>query len=133
MAVLEIYSPRFFSLYQNSTVYVANPWATKDKPASDIWIQCTINCLSTVSEQGFSGGIGIIEYEHVDEQGQIQRETFGGTTDLDQVSIFQLPPRLFVRRLVSVTVANIASQGGFQANGGIGALFTSNITLFLWG
>jgi hypothetical protein len=122
MAILNIYSPGY-PINPNSTLYVANPWATPGNPATDVWLQCTTNCVSTDSGDGFLSVVGIIEYEYIDGNGNIQQVTFGDVTDLNNVDIFGLPPRLFVGQLVSVTTAYIGYQGGVAPC----------LTIFQWG
>jgi hypothetical protein len=122
MAVIAIYSPGY-PLNDNTTLFVPNPWATADNPASDMWIQCTANCASTDSGDGFLSVVGVIEYEYLDGSGQVQQVTFGDASDLNDVNIFALPPRLFVSQLLSVTTAYICDDGAIAPC----------LTLFLWG
>jgi hypothetical protein len=122
MTVLNIYSPGY-PLSVNATLFVANPWATSDNPAADTWIQCTTNLSSTDSGEGFLSAVGIIEYEYINGNGQVQQVTFGDISDLADVNIFDLPAILFVRQLLSVTTAYI------EDGGGIGPC----LTLFQWG
>jgi hypothetical protein len=122
MAVIEIYSP-YYPLNDNATLFVPNPWATTDNPASDMWIQCTTNCATTFSGDGFLSVVGIIEYEYIDGNGQVQQVTFGDASDLNDVNIFALPARLFVSQLLSVTTAYICYDG----------TIAPCLTLFQWG
>ena len=42
MAVTAIYSPGWFYGGQDGTQFVANPWATPDRPDSAVWLQCSM-------------------------------------------------------------------------------------------
>ena len=114
MAVLEIFSPGWLT-GGTTTQFVANPWGT-----ADVWIQCGVGSLA-VGEFALAGW-GIIEFENL-EEGAVQRTTFGDVSDLENVDVFDLPPRMFVPNLISVTLASPS----FDLNA------VGTVTLYQWG
>jgi hypothetical protein len=122
MSVVSIFSPDWFEGGQLGTQFVANPFGTADSPASDVWIQCAVpwsQAFDTPATEAF----GIIEIEFVDDQGQTQQTTFGDVTNLSNVSPGDLPPRLFVSQLLSVTLAMLPYN----------TIQAGTVTLFQWG
>ena len=121
MAILNIFSPGWV-VGGSTTQHVANPWATKAKPTTDVWVQCTMGAIQindTISLAGF----GIIEIEFLDGNGHFQRKTFGDVGNLDNVIPEDLPPRLFVSNMLSVTLALVTYDTGASGT----------VTLFEWG
>lgn len=121
MAVLNIFSPGWLT-GGTSTQFVANPWGTAGAPATDVWVQCTVNAFQ-IDDTPSLAGFGIIEIEFLDGQGQFQRTTFGDVGNLSNVIPENLPPRLFVPQMLSVTFAMITYDTGAAGTA----------TLFEWG
>ena len=121
MTVLNIYSPPHITTGGTVTQFIANPWGSVDSPASDVWIQCTMSAIE--GGDGWLIGFGIIELEFLDDNGQVQRTSFGDISNLGNVAFLNLPQRNFVRRMLSVTIAGLVNGG--RARG--------MTTLFLWG
>ena len=121
MAILNIFSPGWVN-GDTATQFVPNPWGTPDAPAGDVWVQCTVPALQ-VNDTISLGGFGIIEIAFLDGNGHPQTTTFGDTNDLSNVVPEDLPPRLFVPRMLSVTLAHIVAD----------LRSTGSVTLFQWG
>jgi hypothetical protein len=122
MGVLAIYSPGILSSGGSTTQYVPNPWATPSSPASTVWVQCAINGLE-IWDTAALIAFGIIEYESVDDHGHVHRTTFGDVGDLSDIYPDQLPSRLAIVNMLSVTLAFLA----YNYSG------TGEVTLFQWG
>jgi PAS domain-containing protein len=110
------------------TQYVPNPWGTRDNPSSNVWIQCTPAFADLFGKaQETDIGIGILEVEFVDNNGQVQRWQFGDTdniqNNLSTTGEFNLPIRLFVSNFLSMTVILISYSANVEGS----------VTLFLWG
>jgi hypothetical protein len=123
MSVLNIFSPGWFSGGTSVTQFVANPWGTAAAPATDVWVQCTMSAFEDSGSDVSLLGWGIIEVESLDANGQLHRQQFGNPSDLANVYFMNLPQRLFVPRMLTVTLA-------FIAYGMSGA---PTVTLFQWG
>ena len=93
-----------------ATQFVANPWGIWD-----VWIQCTTKYVAGDGQSDF----GIAEIEFFDATGRIQRTTYAGSGSVYGA----LVARLFVQRLVSVTVAVNTYD----------AAISGTTTLFQWG
>jgi hypothetical protein len=122
MSVLNIFSPGQLNTGTTVTQFIPNPWSSADNPAWDVWVQCTMSAIQVGGDLSLAG-IGIVEIEFVDDQGQVQRTTFGDITNLSNVAPLDLQQRLFVPQMLSVTIAMIV--GGGRATG--------ITTLFQWG
>ena len=112
MAVIAIYSPGELSTgTSNTTQYVANPFASPGNPASTVWIECDVQPVNIWDTAAFVLW-GIIEYEYMDSNGNIQQASFGDVNNLSNSSY--LPTRMGVVNMVSVTLAfitvNVAGQ-----------------------
>jgi len=83
MAVLDIMTPGYI-VGGMSTQNVPNPWATRDSPATDVWVLCTMTALQ-VNDTGALAGYGIIEYEHIDSDGQMKRVQIADPSNLSDV------------------------------------------------
>jgi hypothetical protein len=121
MAILNIFSPGWVN-GGTATQFVPNPWGTPHAPANDIWVQCTISALQ-VNTDFCLGGFGIIEIVVQDENGNPKTTTFGDVGNLNNVVPENLPERLFVPRMLSVTLAHIVAD--LRSAG--------TVTLFQWG
>jgi hypothetical protein len=121
MAVLNMFSPGGLT-GGSQTQFIQNPWGTPAAPATDVWIQCTMTAVQ-INDTPSLAGLGIIEIEFLDAQGQMQQTTFGDVNNLNNVIPENLPARLFVSQLVSVTVALILYDTGALGS----------VTLFQWG
>jgi hypothetical protein len=112
MGVIAVYSPRELLSGSTTTQYIANPFAKPDAPTSNVWIDCTLQMINIWDTAAF-GSFGIIEYEYVDNKGNIQTATFGDINNLNNLTTFQ-PTRMFVRGFLSVTVVfvsyNVSAQ-----------------------
>ena len=130
MSVISIYSPPELdntSLGVDAvSQFIANPFGTRDNPASPVWIQCT----PTLAD--FGGGditvtIGILQVTYVDNDGQVQNTQFGDVNDIAfNLSVsgeVSLPKRLYYEGFIS---AEILLLGYHAAAQGI-------VTLYLWG
>ena len=122
MSVISIFSPGWFEGGQLGTQFVANPFGTQDAPASDVWVQCEV-AWSQEFDTPASASFGIIEIEFLDGQGQFQRTTFGDVTNLGSVHPGDLPPRLFVGQLLSVTLAMLPFN----------TVMAGTVSMFQWG
>jgi hypothetical protein len=110
------------------TQYAPNPWGNQENPSSNVWIQCTpafANFFGKADETDV--GIGILEVDFVDNNGQVQRTQFGDTNDifnnLSTTGEFNLPNRLYVNNFLSMTIILVSYN----------ALLEGSVTLFLWG
>ncbi|MDB5481101.1 MAG: hypothetical protein JWO83_2154 [Caulobacteraceae bacterium] len=121
MAILNIFSPGWVNGGM-ATQFVPNPWGTPDAPAGDVWVQCTVPAMQ-VNQAPSLGGFGIIEIAFLDGNGNPQTTTFGDVGNLDNVVPEDLPPRLFVPQMLSVTLAHIVAD----------LRSTGTVTLFQWG
>lgn len=135
MTVLNIFSPPMVSNtggwgILETTQWIANPWATSKNPASAVWIQCTPAWIEIDDLIG-NVGIGILEVEFQDDNGQVGQQTWGYepvdtfTTDTAP-SVAQegdIPTSLFVPKLLSLTVLLV----------GYNCPFFGTVTLFQWG
>jgi len=122
MSVLNIFSPGVVISSHNTTQFVPNPWATKAKPATDAWVQTAINVLE-IWDTAALVAFGIIEFESLDEHGHTQTKKFGNIHDLPHVNLSSMPTRLFIPKMVSVTLAFIPLN--------VGAV--GEVTIFQWG
>ena len=122
MTVLNIYSPPHITTGGTVTQFIPNPWGSADNPAADVWIQCTMSAIQGGGDLWLMG-FGIIELDFLDDNGRVQRTTFGDVSNLGNVSPLNLPQRKFVRRMLSVTIAGLVGSG--RARG--------MTTLFQWG
>ena len=122
MTVLNIYSPPHITTGGTVTQFIANPWGSADNPAADVWIQCTMSAIQGGGDLWLMG-FGIIELDFLDDNGRVQRTTFGDVSNLGNVSPLNLPQKKFVRRMLSVTIAGLVGSG--RARG--------MTTLFQWG
>jgi len=111
MSVQNIFSPSEVVTGHNATQFVPNPWATKNKPATDVWVQTAINGL-VVLDTAAMAVFGIIEFEALDDHGHLQRKQFGNPSSLSHVPSGSLPTRLFIPRMISVTLAALALNVG---------------------
>ena len=116
MAILNIFSPGWLN-GDTATQFLPNPWGT-----SDVWVQCTVPALQ-VNQSLCLGGFGIIEVVSLDGQGNPQVQQFGNPGDLNSVVPENLVPRLYVPRMLSVTLAHIVAD--LRSSG--------TVTLFQWG
>ena len=105
MAVLNIFSPGW--IIGQQTQFVAYPWGTPSRPAGDTWIQCSL-APGHIIDTPVYAAFGILEIEFLDGSGNVQHQTFGDTTNLDNIVPASLPTRLFVPNLLSVTLASLA-------------------------
>jgi len=109
-----------------TTQFVPNPWGTPDNPSSNVWIQCTPAFADFFGEET-DIGIGILEIDFVDNNGQVQRTQYGDTNDINNnlstTGEFNLPNRLFVNNFLSMTIILV----------GYNAWVEGSVTLFLWG
>ena len=121
MPVLNIFSPSEVLSAHNTTQFVPNPWGTKAKPANDVWVQTAINDLVTWDTAALIV-FGIIEFESLDAQGHVQHKSFGNISNLSHVNTASIPVRLFIPRMLSVTLAFIPLN--------VGAI--GEVTLFQW-
>src|SRR5262245_19393908 len=110
MTVLNIFSPGWINAAPGTqtTQFVANPWGPQ---ARDVWVQCTMSAFQ-VNDTPSLAGFGIIEFESRDGQGHVQRTQFGDPNDLSNVVPEALPERLFIPKMVSVTLAFISYDVG---------------------
>jgi hypothetical protein len=124
MAVLSIFSPGWVTAASGTlfTQFVPNPFGTPNSPATDVWVQCTTSAFQVIDTPSLAG-FAIIEFESLDSQGQVQRTTFGDVNNLANISPQDLPARLFVPQLLSVTLAVINASAGLAGT----------VTLFQWG
>lgn len=122
MSVINIFSPGWIEGGANGTQFVGNPWGTPDAPASDVWIQCEVPWSQAFDTPAFAA-FGIIEIEFLDDQGQTQQTTFGDITNLSSIHPGDLPPRLFVSNLLSVTLAMLPFN----------TIQAGTVNLFQWG
>ena len=122
MAILAIYSPDWFYGGQDGTQFVANPWATAEKPDSAVWIQCAMP-WTQIWDTAAMAVWGILQVESLDEAGRPQLTAFGDGRSLDSVYPSDLPPRLFVPRFLSATFALINTN----------VVSCGTVTFFLWG
>jgi len=129
MAILNIFSPGWVNGFSpgwvngnSATQFVPNPWGTPGAPAGDVWVQCTVPAMQ-VNDAPSLGGFGIIEIAFLDGNGNFQTSTFGDINNLDNVVPEDLVPRLFVPRMLSVTLAHIVAD--LRSSG--------TVTLFQWG
>ncbi len=116
MAILNIFSPGWVN-GDTATQFVPNPWGT-----SDVWVQCTVPAMQ-VNDAPSLGGFGIVEVVSLDDQGNPSVQTFGDPNNLDSIVPENLPPRLFVPKMLSVTLAHIVAS--LRSSG--------TVTLFQWG
>jgi|SRR5947209_3943499 len=116
MAILNIFSPSWVN-GNTATQFVPNPWGV-----CDVWIQCTVPAMQ-VNEAPSLGGFGIVEVVSRDGAGNHKVQTFGNPADLDSIVPENMPPRLFVSQMVSVTLAHIVAD--LRSSG--------TVTLFQWG
>jgi hypothetical protein len=121
-SVINIFSPGWVTSGSCITQFVPNPWGNPANPACDVWIECTITAL-TVWDTLSTTGFGIIEFESLDGNGRDQLTTFGDVTNLSNVNPGDLPARMFVPQLVSVTLALLNANTGSSGT----------VTLFQWG
>jgi hypothetical protein len=121
MPVLNIFSPAVVVGGHNTTQFVPNPWATKNKPATDAWVQTAINGLN-IWDTAALAVFGIIEFESLDDHGHTQTKKFGNPHDLNHVLSDAIPTRLFIPRMVSVTLACLALNVGM----------VGEVTIFEW-
>jgi hypothetical protein len=110
MGVLNIYSPNSMVGSEFTTQYIQNPWGTPNIPASDVCFQRWISQFEINSPPSIAG-FGIIEFEFIGDQG-IQQTTFGDVTDLSDVQWWNLPTRMFVPQMLSVTLAFLPYGSG---------------------
>ena len=124
MTVLNIFSPGWVNAGPGTqtTQFVPNPWGTAGAPATDVWVQCTMSAIQ-VNDTPSLAGFGIIEFESLDAQGHVQRTQFGDPNNLNNIIPENLPERLFIPQMLSVTLAFISADIG-----GAGT-----VTLFEWG
>jgi len=111
MSVVNIFSPGVVVTGGNTTQFVPNPWATRNKPATDVWVQTAINGLN-VWDTAALAVFGIIEFESLDEHGHTQTKKFGDPHNLSHVLSDALPTRLFIPKMISVTLACLALNVG---------------------
>jgi hypothetical protein len=132
MTVLGIYSPGMISNtsgwgLEAVTQFVPNPWSSRANPAADVWIQCTPAWMEISPGDINDAGIGILEIEFIDGNGQVQQTAFGDTNDVtNNLSVAGeggIPTRLYVPSLLSVTVLLL----------GYNASVFGTVSLFLWG
>ena len=116
MAILNIFSPGWVN-GDTATQFVPNPWGT-----SDVWVQCTVPAMQ-VNDAPSLGGFGIVEVVSLYSQGNPSVQTFGDPGNLDSIVPENLPPRLFVPKMLSVTLAHIVAD--LRSSG--------TVTLFQWG
>ena len=122
MQIIAVFSPDWLVGSGQGTQFVPNPWGTPDAPASPVWIECTVPVIE-VFDNPFLTMFGIIEIEYLDDNGQVQQQTFGDITNLDNVMPGDLPPRWYCPQLLSVTFAAVTYNASESATA----------TLFLWG
>jgi hypothetical protein len=122
MAVLEIYSPGWFYGGHEGTQFVANPWGSAEKPDSAVWIQCAMPWTQTWNIAAMAVW-GILEIDFLDEGGALRQTSFGDAGNLGNVYPSDLPPRLFVPRLVSATFGLINTN----------VVSCGTVTFYLWG
>ena len=102
-------------------------WSGLPDSASWAWIAAstTMNVVtvSALLRAYALGGFGIVEVVSLDDQGNPSVQTFGDPGNLDSIVPENLPPRLFVPKMLSVTLAHIVAS--LRSSG--------TVTLFQWG
>jgi hypothetical protein len=121
VAILNIFSPGWLT-GGTSTQFVANPWASPGNPAQDIWVQCTSSSLQ-INDTPSLAGFGIIEFDFLDGEGRRRTTSFGDPGNLHNVIPENLPERMFIAQMLSVTLAMITYDTGSAGT----------VTLFQWG
>jgi hypothetical protein len=121
MAVLNIMTPGY-ELGGTATQYVPNPWGTPDSPACDVWVLCTMTAFQ-INDTAALAGYGIIEYEYVDSNGQVQQVQIADPSNLSNVIPEYLFQSYFIQNMISVTLAIITYNTGASGT----------VTLFQWG
>jgi hypothetical protein len=122
LTIQAIYSPGWFYGGQDGTQFVANPWATAEKPDSAVWIQCSMPWTQTWNTAAMAVW-GILQVDFLDDAGNVQQTTFGDPSNLGNVYPSDLPPRLFVPRFLSATFALINTN----------VVSCGTVTFYLWG
>ncbi len=107
MAVLNLWAPHPAGIWTApgtyGTAFFTNPWSTQKNPACDVWIQLTAGMALVVGAPYYIG-FGIFEVDSIGSSG-VEHKVFADVGDIADAPFPQVPIILFVRQLLSFTVA----------------------------